>query len=178
MRTLITAMCVFFHIQPALADVIRIETNHWLNKRPLTWSGVVEEIEPQTGMVRFVFQYGDETREVRFHVSRLYSLEFDSRTSVNRDFPPTRQDLETKLGSNPNRKDTLEMTDERNVTDAIPEKVRVRKPDANSLRVYVSGEIKAVQASTVVLSVRTINRKDVVDLEVERSDLTAWIRGS
>ena len=139
------------------ADIIKLETNTWSDKRPLVWSGTLIKIDATSNLVFFEYKNGDEINSFNVHVTRIYSLTIDSQDRVNRDFPATRQNLAGALPTNPRSIRTLELTNANFVSDDIPETVRVR-PNRNSLIIYLNGNIVSADIQTIMLKARAANR--------------------
>ena len=158
----------------SFADVVKIETNTWSDRRPLRWTGTLTKIDASTGIASFEYKNRDQIKAFTVHVTRIYSLVVDSQDRVNKPFPPTRQDLNVELTTNPRSKRILELSNANFVADDIPTEVRVR-PDRNSLIIYLNGNVISADLQKIALEARVANRGET-SFEIQRSDLRNWIR--
>ena len=175
MKSLAVALLtIFMFSPPALGDIVFIETNNWNLRSKLIWSGTLQKIDTKTQIAHFTYQNNSKEEEFKVHVTRIYSLQIDNQNRVNRPFPPTRENLETPLDTNPHSIRTIELSNQNSVGQRIPEEVVVR-PDRVSLILYLNGDVKTVNLPQIILKVRN-DKGDMSEFEIQRSDLLKWVR--
>lgn len=175
MRTMKIALLSLILTTSAIADVVKLETNDWSNKRTLIWSGTLQKIDPSSQIAFFSFKNGSQIEEFSVHITRIYSLTLDNQDRVDKPFPATQQDIKSPLPTNPQSAETLELTNENFVGDDIPAGVKVR-PDRRSSILHLSGTIKHGDLQKMMLEAKADNRATSA-FEINRSDMLKWIRG-
>ncbi len=169
-------LLLFLFIMPSVsqADIIKLETNVWSNKRPIVWSGTLLSIDPQSNLAHFEYKNKDTINTFSVHLTRIYSLTLDSQDRVNRPFPKTRKDITTELPINPRTKKVLELSNKNFVADDIPENVKVRGHQ-DSLVIYLNGRVVSADLENIVLQARAKQRQQET-FSITRSDFRKWIR--
>jgi hypothetical protein len=162
-------------LSSASADIIRMETNTWEDRRPLTWSGTLLRIDLATQIAHFSYRNGSELQLFSVHVTRIYSLEIDNQNRVNRSFPRTRMVLSEPLPTNLRARTVIELSNENFVGANIPQNVHIR-PDRDGQILYLSGTILEATIGDVQLKVRASGENSST-FTIDRSDLLKWIRG-
>lgn len=180
MKTTTVGLLSLLLASAVAADIIKMETNDFADSKSLIWSGTLQKIDPDSQIAYFSYANKAGTDEFKVHVTRIYSLTLDAQDRVDRPFPVTRQDLTSPLPGNPNRRDLLELNNENFVGDEIPDTVKVRPNDRQASTLQLSGTVKQTveqgELKKFLLEAKADNRK-IAAFEIDRSDLSKWIRG-
>ncbi len=181
MKTLIITFLALLALpKMAIGDILKIETNTWDNRIPLTWICTLEKIDADSKIAYFTYQNNDKTERFEVHVTRIYSLTLDNQNRVNLQFPKTMTDLKTKLPINPHATPNLEVSNKTGISGDIPEKVRFKLSNDN-LILFMNGVIKKADIETILLEVLNKREKDSTkptssEVEIPRGELLKWIR--
>jgi len=153
------------------ADIVKIETNTWRDSSPFIWTCQLQRID-EDGVAHFIYVNRGQEIDFDIHVTRIYSLEINDAIIVNRDFPPTRQNLSTRLPTNPNSRRVIELTNQNfvEVPPMIP-----RRP-CNGTNMCINGYIR--RATLEQFDIESTIRPDnhTIPFPVQRTDLIIWIR--
>lgn len=161
---------------PARADYFKIETNDWSFERPVRWSGKLISIDRDTGIATFEYLNRGQKTPVHVHLSRIYSVEFNGRHSVNKAFPKTRQALDRPLDSTGRIREYVELSNDSFVGDDLPGHVRVRPKGKEGPVLTVIGHIAGQDAARATLVLSTVDNSQV-EVVVAADVLSKWIRG-
>ena len=159
----------------AKADVIKFETGSTFGESSFMWTGIFEQLDRKTGLVSFRFTNA-EGKWYRFkvHFSRIYSLEINKSTRVNKDLPKFRSKLRTSIGIGHSRK--LVVVDGRFLNlDQIPDHIGRLCGEDKSCTLETS--LRQVTDTQAALGANEQSPGEQ-DYIIDRDDLKWWIRGS
>lgn len=158
------------------ADIVRFESNNFINKVPINWIGKLKSIDNY--IAHFKYINNDKEIDYFIHISRIYSMEIDDQDQYNRSFPPCRAgDLKKELsGSNLFRMRKLEL--------GRFTKTKLIRNDINYSEGYncytINGTIISVNEDDlnrkIVKLLAEKNDGEIIELEIKLDELKMWIR--
>ena len=154
------------------ADVIKFETNGWTVRKPMTWTARLLSLDSATGIITFVYIDRDQPVDLKIHVNRIYSLEFNTDDRVDRAFPSTRQQLTMPLDANPDSERLIQLVKTGVVKSRLSPNMIVDE-STNFLTIY--GEIKSASNNVYYISAQGKN-SDQISFSLNRADLRIWVR--
>lgn len=155
--------------------VCQIYNRHFLDRRKITWVGKLVELDAATGIAKVAYRVEGEKHELLVHYSRLYSVTFDSDDVTPHQFPPTRQDLTTKIGNLDKSQENMILDNDGFLADEVPAEVKVR-PDRNSPQYRLRGGIESLDGGKSGISALTDDRS-FMSFSIPGSYLVNWVRG-
>ncbi|MEC5383172.1 hypothetical protein VSX64_20310 [Aurantimonas sp. C2-6-R+9] len=171
----LSMMSIMMMASNAGGDIVKIETNDWSDRRDLVWTGTLEQIDQESGIAYFSYRNKEEIVKFSVHISRIYSLTIDTQDRVNREFPPTRADLETELSVNPNSKRRIILSNDNTYTALNIPKAVIVTPNRESAEIGIRGTIKRADLEKILVIARSVDRSEE-EFDVDRGDLMQWIR--
>lgn len=181
MRKMLISCFFLFHLSwlPANGDIVRLNIgDSWRNPIKVNWIGVMEEIDPQSNLATFYYYVDNREYTFEVHVSRIYSIVFNSQAEMRENFPEGVSGHKNPLPvlkSNDRQRGILLDNRDGRAAELLPEDVRIW-PSRENPDVKVYGVIASADEENVILIL--YNKRDkTTSVTVRRDMLKTWIRG-